>query len=157
MSQAQQKNPQTGFWERVPEPKAASVWAVVTYAGVAFGGLMGLIVSPVADSGATVSLISIYWAGLLFVGGLAGAIAVLPGLYWLERIGIVATGFGLLIFLAALQIALWSGVVGNPGSVWPVFGMVAGLLANIAGTRWSRVKYGVRDPERFSTYPTPQG
>lgn len=155
MSRTQRRNPETGWWERVPEPRSASVWAVVTYAGVSFGGLMGVLIPPVDASQTAAAWMTTYWAALLLLGGLCGAIAVLPGLFWLERIAIVATGFGLLIFLVALLVALNAGIVDNAGAVWPVFGMVFGLLANIAGTRWSRVQYGYRDPERFSTYPCP--
>lgn len=151
----QKRNPVTGWWERVPEPRLASVWASVTYACIACAGLAAMIISPVAQPGTLAGLMTLYWAGLLVLGGTAGAVAVLPGLFWLERVSIVTAGAGLFIFLVALGLAVAADVIRNPGAAWPVFFLVAGLLANIAGTRWARVRHGTRDPERFSTYPDP--
>lgn len=152
MSYMQQKNPHTGFWEKVPEPKVASVGAVITYAMISLGGFAGLIVGQDITATPAAFWMTTYWCILVAFGGLAGAIAVLPGLYWLERIAITACGFGLVIFIVAMGYALHEGMVRNAGSVVPVMGFMLALLANIVITRLSRVRYGVRDPERYSTY-----
>lgn len=51
------------------------------------------------------------FGGFLGLGGLLGAIAVLPGVWWLERAGIIALITGLLIYVT-IVVALGSSVTG---------------------------------------------
>ena len=64
-----QRNPWTGFWEKVPEPRWASVWQTATYAAIAAGGVAGLIDPPTSIATQVSVWMMTYWAGLLAVGG----------------------------------------------------------------------------------------
>lgn len=146
------RNPWTGFWEKVPEPRWASVWQSVTYGAVAVGGAAGIIDPPTSIATQVSVWMMTYWAFLLAFGGAAGAVAVMPGLFWLERFAIVACGFGFVIYVVAIWGAWQAGGLNDAGNVVPIVCFVVALFANIVGTRWARVRHGARDPERFSTY-----
>lgn len=54
----------------------------------------------------------VYGFGIaVLLGGSLGAIAVLPGIWWLERIGIISLWTGLLVF-AVLAVALGISLIG---------------------------------------------
>lgn len=61
------------------------------------------------------SVIGVYFVGIfggfLFAGGALGALAVLPGVWWLERIGVLALWTGLAIF-AVIAVSLRVSPVG---------------------------------------------
>jgi hypothetical protein len=66
----------------------------------------------------------------LIVGGTAGAVAVLPGVWWLERVGIIALWTGLAIF-CVIAVSLGISLVG------------AGLATALAVTfliRWLEIR-----------------
>lgn len=78
------------LWLRVNEPRTVSVLVFFQYVALLVGG-----VSLFKHSNPTVSLLAAILAG----GGLVGAFAALPGVYWLERfaVGMVSLAVGLFL------------------------------------------------------------
>ncbi|MGO4143810.1 hypothetical protein AB4Y77_01885 [Paenarthrobacter sp. YAF11_1] len=77
------------LWLKVQEPRALSVIYFFAYLAI---GLLGLFVAtdPPRTVSGLGSALMIWWGALLLFGGALGSIAVLPGIWWLER---AATGF----------------------------------------------------------------
>lgn len=75
------------------------------------------------------SLAVVAFGGFLLLGGAAGAVAVLPGIWWLERLGVIAIWVGLAVF-AVIAIALGVSLVGF---------LTAVALALALGQRWSDI------------------
>lgn len=67
-------------------------------------------------------LIGIFGVALL-LGGLAGALAVLPGIWWLERMGVIALWTGLGLF-AVIAISLGISIVGFLVSIALILSLV---------------------------------
>lgn len=75
------------------------------------------------------SLVHVF-AGFLVAGGTAGALAVLPGVWWLERMGVVALWTGLGIF-AVVAAALGISMVGF---------LIALALGGSLAIRWTEIR-----------------
>ena len=88
-----------------------------------------------AMTGPLVAMFSLF----VVVGSAFGLVAVLPGIWWLERAGILALGTGLLIY-GALGVALGSSI------------FVAGLTAASAVTlvqRWTQIRGADLAPKKL--------
>lgn len=81
----------------------------------------------------------------LVSGGLVGAVAVVTGAWWLERVGLLLVGVGWLgVLPAAISRAL---TVSIPGPVWMVVALIIIALAD-AFKRYKRIEWAYLDPER---------
>jgi hypothetical protein len=105
----------------IAEPRVQRILLFVIYVCLALGGLE-LVATPPGKFHAVLGFgLVLAFGALVLVAGVFGAIAVLPGIRWLERAGIVALWTGLFIFevlVAALQASTISFI----------FGLVLGLL-----------------------------
>ena len=143
----QVKNPVTGWWENLPDPRWVTPIHAVFYALMIFTGLSALGVTPrFLEIGLGDILLS-FWAGLLIVGGSIGIPAVLGGWNIVERFSVLMIGLAVILYIATI-VSLQT-VVGQ-NLAWRVT-MDAGLICHLL-IRWIRVKNGIRDPERYSTY-----
>lgn len=80
------------LWLRVREPRVVSLLYFLIYAALAFGGVAALVDPPSTIQG-QIGIVSMYMlAGLLTFGSIVGLVAVLPGIWWLERTAVLAIG-----------------------------------------------------------------
>jgi hypothetical protein len=121
----------------IAEPRGQRVLLFVIYLCLAVGGLE-LVLTPPGKFHAVLGFgLVLAFGALVLVAGAFGAIAVLPGIRWLERAGIVALWTGLFIFevlVAALQASAISFI----------FGLV---LAGFAGLRFIMIRQYALTPK----------
>lgn len=114
----------------IAEPRVERVFQFLIYAFMGYGGAWILAAPPETfeDALPDMGLLGFGLFGVL--GSLFGMVAVLPGIWWLERVGIFSLSFGLLIYWL-LGLALGSSV------------FVAVLTISFALTlaqRWGRIR-----------------
>lgn len=122
------------LWERVNEPRTISVLYFVQYVVLAAAGLWALAVPPMSLEGeiGTVAMNSL--AGILVFSGALGAVAALPGIYWLERAAVLGVGWAALIYLWII-VSLHFTTDGN--RMLQAAFVAIGLLHQ--GVRWVRI------------------
>lgn len=110
-----------GWFDKIAEPRVQRLLLFVIYLCLAIGGLL-LVTTPPGKFHAVLGFgLVLAFGSLVLVAGVFGAVAVLPGIRWLERAAIVALWTGLFIFevlVATLQASTISFI----------FGLVLGLL-----------------------------
>ena len=75
-------------WLKIHEPRVVAVVHAVTYLILMAGGATALIHPPTSISGEIGAVAMVLLAGMLTMGGLIGAVTVLPGWWWVERYGV---------------------------------------------------------------------
>lgn len=91
------------LWDRITEPRRMKVAYLVIYLLTIAVGTVTLISPPTSISGEIGPVITTIWAVLFIIGGIAGAITVLPGWWWMERLlAIAPVMLGLAIYLAVV-------------------------------------------------------
>lgn len=96
---------------KIAEPRFIRVTQFVIYLSILYAGI-NILLQPPGSFESVVFLWQVYMFGsFLAVGALLGAIAVLPGIWWLERSGIIALWCGLGMYFVLGQ-ALGSSSVG---------------------------------------------
>lgn len=97
---------------KIAEPRVIRIIQFFIYSLLFIAGILVLINPPHSLEAAAGGQIYITGFGLmLIVGALSSGVAVLPGIWWLERAGLVLLGFGLLIYLV-MAIRLHSSAMG---------------------------------------------
>lgn len=89
-------------WHSITEPRRLKVTFALIYAGVLAMGIVALIYPPSVIDGELGDILSGCWAAFFIVGSAAGLGAVLPGWWWVERLGIYAILAGCLIYLGVV-------------------------------------------------------
>lgn len=134
----------TQFWElvqkhlpfayylfmRIAEPRVLRLIQFGIYICMGNAGV-GMLSSPPTTFDSVVALPLVYmFSGFITLGAILGAIAVLPGIWWLERTGILALTTGVAIYFVLL-IALGASSVGISISL---------ALVLTFRQRWSEIK-----------------
>lgn len=102
-------------WESITAPRHIKVTYLGIYVVTALTGVVTMISPPQTIAGEIGPLITPVWAALFIVGGVAGALSVLPGSWWVERLlGIAPIGLGLTIYAVVVGILHVQSV--EPGS-----------------------------------------
>lgn len=97
---------------KIAEPRVVRLIQFLIYVGLFIVGIMILQHVPQSLANAAGAQAFVVGFGLmLIIGALCSGVAVLPGIWWLERAGLVLLGFGLLIYLV-LIITMKSSPVG---------------------------------------------
>ena len=97
---------------KIAEPRVIRIIQFFIYSLLFVAGLFVLINPPHSLEQAAGGQIYILGFGLmLMIGALCSGVAVLPGIWWLERSGLVLLAFGLLIYMV-LAIRLSSSPMG---------------------------------------------
>ncbi len=97
---------------KIAEPRVVRLIQFVIYVGLFVVGIMILHSVPQSLANAAgAQAFVVGFALMLIIGALSSGVAVLPGIWWLERAGLVLLGFGLLIYLV-LIITMKSSPVG---------------------------------------------
>ena len=123
---------------KIAEPRSESVGYFVVYALMATGGLLVLIEHPMLFVDVLGFNQTSWFGGFVLFGGMAGAVAALPGWYWLERVGLYSIATGL---------ALYGVVTTNAGIT------ATGLTFSFAFIgaffiRWNRIRTRQTAPKR---------
>ena len=114
-------------WNAISEPRHVKVVYLAIYALSAGIGIVTLLKPPQTIAGEVGPILSMVWASLFILGGIAGVIAVLPGWWWIERLLCIApTLIGLTIYFAVV-VALHSQSIDSGGSRATQIGII--LLA----------------------------
>lgn len=99
------------LWESITEPRHLKVAYLGIYLLTVGIGLVTLMWPPRSIEGPVGSASTALWACLFILGGVVGAITVLPGWWWIERLlAIVPIGLGLLIYVAVVVILHFQGL-----------------------------------------------
>lgn len=122
-------------WTRVHQPRFVSVAYFLQYAILTAAGVYALLSPPGSIEGPIGAVAMTMLAVLLIVGSLIGAIAVLPGRYFLERLAVIAVALAGTIYVAVI-IGLHAS---SPGNRLLQAGFIASFLIH-QGVRWYRIK-----------------
>ena len=91
------------LWESITEPRHLKIAYLVIYLITIAVGVVTLVKPPQSIEGPLGTATTMLWAGLFILGGLVGAVTVLPGWWWVERLlGIAPIFIGLAIYLAVV-------------------------------------------------------
>ena len=130
------------LWTRIREPRMVSVLRFCMYLTLLLGAVTALISPPRSIEGAVGELAMTGLATLLAFGGTLGAIAALPGTWWLERTAILAVTLALGIY----GLVVVSMHLGGEGNRLLQLSIVVGLMLSQA-IRWARIRERPYDPE----------
>lgn len=139
------ERPHSGMMFR--EPKAINGAQVVTNFVAAVAGFLAASGSlSTIVTGQIGPILSVIVGSILVVGGLMGAVAVLLGLWWLERVALLVTGLGWTLLLPA---ALSFAFSGKPTSaaIWLIVALLFAALGDIF-KRYLRIHWAYLDPRR---------
>ena len=87
------------LWLLLHEPRVVTFFQGLVWTVWSLTGLAALTIPPQTISHEFGPFLTMVWGILLFGGGLAGLAGCLPGWWWIERSGILATGTGALVYL----------------------------------------------------------
>lgn len=118
------------FWSRIAQPRVTRAGFFVIYILHTIGGLGILVAQPMIVTNVIGHFLTMVWAAFLTLGGMVGVFAILPGWNYLERIGLTALAFGILI-LSAVVIALSQSAYSLA-----LFALVSGWLIVFALRAW---------------------
>jgi len=129
----------TSQFLRIEEPRIVRIFYFAIYVTLLVGGLFyinepqGAAYEALGDG-----LISMSLGLSVVLGGLLGALAVLLGIWWVERLGIISSASGLLMFLIAL---------GAIGASQISAAIIVALILTLC-LRWLEVRKYQRAPGR---------
>lgn len=111
------------LWRSITEPRHLKTFYLVVYILAVWVGLVTLVNPPSSIEGQLGDALTRFWASLITLGGIGGAVSVLPGWWWVERcaVWLILTGAaiygGIVIYIQALA---------PPGSSrWTQIGFIA--------------------------------
>ena len=96
---------------RIAEPRVIRIMQFGVYICLVLSGY-GILSQPPSSFESVVGLSLVYvFGGFITAGSILGGVAVLPGIWWLERVGILALTTGLAMYVVFV-ISLGSSPVG---------------------------------------------
>jgi len=115
---------------KIAEPRVLRVLQFGVYICLIVAG-GGVLANPPTSFENVIGLSLVYvFGGFLIIGAMLGAFAVLPGIWWLERVGILVIVTGLLMYIV-MVVSLQSSSVG--------IGVSIAFILNFM-QRWSEIK-----------------
>lgn len=130
-------------WLRIQEPRIVSLLQFFIYLCALAAGIAAIASPPRSIEASAGAFLTTYWAWTLVAGGLIGAVAVLPGIWWLERSAVIACVGATLIY----AVNIWALHVTETGNRLVQLFMIMGLVFHFI-TRWFRIRRYSYDPER---------
>ena len=125
------------LWDMIVSPKHMSVAYFGIYIVTVAGGMVSVFIPPVTLHHELGPVLTFVWGSMILVGGMIGLMSVLPGWWWLERLGIILAVTGIGIYFAIvtyLQInSYWAP--GSAGSRLTQMAITI-LAASVFGIRW---------------------
>lgn len=125
------------MYRRIAEPRVQRITYLIVYLLHAVGGIGVLWSDPTSITYVLGRWPAVIWGCLLVVGGVFGAVAVLPGWNYIERIGI----FGITIGVGMASLLLWASPPG--GVALLLWSLVTGWLAIFLYRAWEIRGYTV--------------
>lgn len=136
------------LWKKVHEPRTVSVLRFFMYLGFLTGGLSAVGNPPSTIEGAIGQSAMLTLAALLAFGGFIGAIAALPGIWWLERVALLAVIMSATIYGAIIATLHIQGTGNRTIQLSFVFAVTLSQFV-----RWARIKERPYDPTLRSMKP----
>lgn len=137
------------LWSKVQEPKVVTVLHWIAYLVALAVGISALVDPPSSVAGELGPLLTAIWAWFFILGGVLGAFATLPGIWWLERGAVIACLTGLAVWVMVTVVLEFTIPDGNR---WPQAGALT-MLALALAVRWFRIRRYAYDPEPPVTRP----
>lgn len=131
------------LWMKIQEPRALSVIYFLAYLVISVVGLAVAIDPPRTIQNSIGHGLMIGWGGLLLLGGILGAVTVLPGVWWLERSAAIACMTAIVIYgatVAGLPVTQFSTRIATLGFL--AFAVLA------FATRLVKIRHFAYDPEK---------
>lgn len=123
---------------KIAEPRVQRLVQFGIYVTLAVLGALFLVDPPRSYEGLLGNVLALVFGALVFGGGTIGALAVLPGRWWAERVAIIALWTGLAMYII-VAIGLNASAVGIG---------VALCLALALLSRWLEVRGSQIEPGR---------
>lgn len=89
-------------WLRITEPRVIAVALFFQYLAFAMTGVHAIFSPPTSIEGEVGANAMAMLSGLLVFGGTIGAIAALPGVWWLERSAVLSIGLSASLYLTII-------------------------------------------------------
>lgn len=99
------------YFQKIAEPRVIRLIQFFIYIGMIIAGSNVLAHPPRRFEDVIGLALAYVFGGFIALGGIFGALAVLPGIWWLERVGIISLCTGLGIYAIAI-IALRASPMG---------------------------------------------
>lgn len=137
--------PHSGMMFR--EPKAINGAQVVTNFLAAIAGFLAASGSlSTIVTGQIGPILSVIVGTILVIGGTIGAISVLLGNWWMERVALMITGLGWTLLLPASLSFAFSGRA-TSAAIWLIVALLIAALGDIF-KRYLRIQWAYLDPRR---------
>ncbi|WZH36229.1 MAG: hypothetical protein PIR02_15895 [Microbacterium enclense] len=120
-------------WSRIHEPRVSKVIYLVGYLIAVAIGVVTLWRPPTSIETPLGPTLTTLWGAAILVGAIAAAVAVLPGWWWLERLGIYSVAVGALIYFGVVLTLHAQGPAGS--SRLTQAGMILGFAWLISANR----------------------
>lgn len=105
--------PVVRLWYRIRQPRVERAAYLLVYTVLAIGGSSVLNDPPRSIEGELGAALTFTWGGFLLVGGVAGAAAVMPGWWFLEKMGVASLATGLALYASTVGWLHFSEGSGN--------------------------------------------
>lgn len=87
---------------KIAEPRVVRLLHFGIYICLLVAGIGVIFHPPRSFEGSLGILLVLMFGGMLFLGALIAAVSVLPGVWWLERVGLILLATGLLIYTVTM-------------------------------------------------------
>jgi 4-amino-4-deoxy-L-arabinose transferase-like glycosyltransferase len=124
----------SALWARIHEPRAVSIIYFVMYTLGALAGLYSTANPPSSLEGQFGTMAMAALTALLTFGCTLGAVAALPGIYWLERSAVLSVALAALIYLSIVLVLHTQNDGNRLLQGWFVL-----FVLGMQGVRWVRV------------------
>lgn len=133
-------------WNRITEPRVIALALFIQYIVFSATGAHAIFEPPTSIEGEVGQSAMAMLAGLLIFGGAIGAVAALPGIWWLERSAVLSIGLSALLYLVIVLYLHFN----QPGNRLLQAAFVMSVLLHQV-VRWVRIRDRSYRPEA----PTP--
>ena len=127
-------------WHRIAQPRITRAAFFAIYVSHVIAGVAILAATPGPVTAILGQPLTLVWAGFLALGGIVGAVSVLPGWNYIERIGITSLSVG----IALLSVVIFAGAKSSYSVA--LFALVFGWLFVFGLRAWDIRDYLVAPP-----------
>lgn len=126
------------------EPSWINAAQVITNVAASCAGLLAAVGGlPVLVTGTLGPQLAVGVGSVLFLGGMLGAISVLLGMWWMERVALLTIGLGWLLLLpASLAVA-----ANGSSAIWLVVALIFAAVGDVF-KRYRRIDWAYLDPTK---------
>jgi len=129
----------------IREPRAINAAQFLAYIMAGCAGLLAAAGGvPTLLTGTIGPVMSVAVGSVLGLGGAVGALAVLTGHWWAERVALLIVGTGWVMLLPA---SLYYASLGKSSAVWLIVALVITAIADIF-KRYRRIDWAYLDPTK---------